>query len=240
MRFTLFILAVVMLTLSGLAAHIFFGEKGADPERVEMLAHLRKIEAGVEAANSGHPNDQFRLAHLYRYGPEKTRNYRNALRLYRKAAEQGHVRAQYELGSMYAAGAGTKLSFHRAAEWFLLSANLGRNRDAQFALGDLYFKGRGVVHNYGTAISWYRKAARQRHPVAQFLLGVMYMEGWGVDKDLVEAYKWVLLAEPQAQRVTGHDSKLNPKLVRQRLEEEMNRSQEAAGRKAAKNWRPGQ
>jgi len=122
MRLTLFILAVVMLTLSGLAAHIFFGEKGADPERVEMLAHLRKIEAGVEAANSGHPNDQFRLAGLYRYGPEKTRNYRNALQLFRKAAEQGHIRAQYELGSMYAAGLGT--SFYRAAEWFLLSADI--------------------------------------------------------------------------------------------------------------------
>ena len=140
---------------------------------------------------------------------------------------------------MYAAGQGTNQSFHRAAEWYLLSANLGRDRDAQFALGDLYFKGRGVAHSYGTAISWYRKTARQRHPVAQFLLGVMYMEGWGVDKDLVEAYKWVLLAEPQGRKVRAHDTKLNPELVRQRLEQVMNRSQNAAGRKATENWKPG-
>ena len=56
-----------------------------------------------------------------------------ALRWYRKAAEQGYAKAQYNLGLMYANGHGVHQDFDLSKEWF------GKACDGGFQVGcDLY------------------------------------------------------------------------------------------------------
>jgi len=73
------------------------------------------------------------------------RNFPEAARWYRMAAEQGHVDAQYNLGVMYdnGAGGGVKQDYQEAAKWYRMAAVQG-STDAQFNLGILYSRGRGV------------------------------------------------------------------------------------------------
>jgi len=61
-------------------------------------------------------------------------NYREALKWYRKAADQGNAIAQYNIGSMYATGHGVPQDDVTAHLWFSLSAAQGdedaaKNRD---------------------------------------------------------------------------------------------------------------
>ena len=57
-----------------------------------------------------------------------------AVRLYRRAADQGNTLAQNNLGTMYATGQGVPQDYVQAHMWFSLSVALGdpvgtRNRD---------------------------------------------------------------------------------------------------------------
>ena len=54
-----------------------------------------------------------------------SRTTAEAVRLYRKAAEQGLVEAQYNLGVMYAEGQGVRQDFVQAHMWFDLAAASG-------------------------------------------------------------------------------------------------------------------
>ena len=55
---------------------------------------------------------------MYENGRGVRQDYAEALRWYRKAAEQGDVQAQYNLGLMYYNGQGVRQNFHLSKEWF--------------------------------------------------------------------------------------------------------------------------
>ena len=55
---------------------------------------------------------------MYYTGQGAHQDYAEALRWYRKAAEQGYAKAQYNLGLMYANGHGVHQDFHLSKEWF--------------------------------------------------------------------------------------------------------------------------
>lgn len=59
-----------------------------------------------------------RLQFQYGRSLEKAEQYGEALKWYRKAAEQGHVRAQTNLGVMYAEGRGATKNDEEAAKWY--------------------------------------------------------------------------------------------------------------------------
>jgi hypothetical protein len=48
-------------------------------------------------------------------------NYKEAVKLYRSAAERGHALAQTSLGAMYATGKGVPKDFQKAHKWFTLA-----------------------------------------------------------------------------------------------------------------------
>ena len=117
------------------------------------------------------------------------KNYTEAVKWYRKAAEQGLARAQYELGICYATNIGVKGDYPEAAKWYRKAAEQGDAR-AQNSLGFCYANGRGVEQDYTEAVKWYRKAAEQGYSMAQNNLGVCYANGQGVEQDYTEAVKW--------------------------------------------------
>ena len=124
------------------------------------------------------------------------RPVQDAVKWFRKAAEQGDVEAQFGLGVCYSGGKGVAKDTVEAVKWYRKAAEQGF-ASAQCKLGLCYAKGDGVEKDQATAVSWYRKAANQGHAEAQNLLGVCYSDGKGVAKDKSEAAKWFRKAAEQ-------------------------------------------
>ncbi len=130
--------------------------------------------------------------------------YSEAVRWYRKAAEQGYANAQNNLGVCYKTGIGVSTDFSEAVKWYRKAAEQG-NAIAQCNLGYCYDKGNGVPQDYNEAVKWYRKAAEQGHAMAQNNLGVCYKTGMGVPKDLNEAVKWYRKAAEQGNALAQYN-----------------------------------
>jgi len=71
---------------------------------------------------------------MYSQGKGVPRDYPEAVRWYRKAADQGYAKAQYDLGNMYSQGKGVPQDYAEAARWYRKAADQGDTR-AQRILG---------------------------------------------------------------------------------------------------------
>ena len=123
-------------------------------------------------------------------------NYTEAVKCFRKAAEQGNATAQFNLGYCYEKGQGVAKDETEAVKWYREAAEQGFAL-AQCYLGYCYEKGQGVAKDYTEAVKWYRKAAEQGNAAAQNNLGYCYKKGQGVAKDYTEAVKWYRKAAEQ-------------------------------------------
>ena len=133
----------------------------------------------------------------YYYGRNgKLKNYTEAVKWYRKAAEQGHSDTQNLLGYCYEKGYGVPQDYTEAVKWYRKAAEQG-DEYGQTSIGDCYYYGRGVTQNYSEAIKWYRKAAEQGDTNAQNNLGNCYYYGRGVTQNYNEAIKWYRKAAEQ-------------------------------------------
>jgi TPR repeat protein len=127
-------------------------------------------------------------------------DYPQAVKWFRKAAEQGEASAQNNLGAMYAKGEGVPQNDAQALKWYRKATEQGY-AGAQYNLGFMYDKGLGVRQDDAEAVKWYRKAAEQGYAGAQNNLGYMYGLGLGVRQDYVTALMWVNLAAAQGQEL---------------------------------------
>jgi TPR repeat protein len=131
----------------------------------------------------------FQTGEKYYFGQGVPQDYAEAVRWYRKAAEQNHAEAQYALGYCYENGEGVEQDYVEAVRWYRRAAEQNF-APAQYNLGDCYRRGEGVQENMAEAVQWYRKAAEQGDADAQYKLGLCYQDGRGVVKDEAEAEKW--------------------------------------------------
>ena len=116
---------------------------------------------------------------------KKTKDDKETVKWYRKAAEKVYAYAQFCLGDSYDRG----------------------DEVVTDPVKDLIDEIK--------AVKWYRMAAEQGEAVAQNNLGLMYDEGQGVPQDYAEAYVWfsVAAAGGDAKAVKGRDlaaSELTP------------------------------
>jgi TPR repeat protein len=172
----------------------------AEPWRVIKLARphetvalgmvYQPISVEVKRASA---QEQYEKGEKFYYEAE---NYEEAVKWYRKAAEQGHANAQFYLGVLYHTGRGVEQNYEEAIKW-LRKATAQDFGPAQYLMGHLYRDGNGVEKNYEEAVKWYRKAAEQGSEYAQNQLGFHYSEGLGVEKDNYEAVKWFRKAAEQ-------------------------------------------
>jgi TPR repeat protein/serine/threonine protein kinase len=132
----------------------------------------------------------------YRLGRGVAQDYAEALRWFRKAAEQGNAQAQSSIGWLYGHGKGVVQDYVEALRWFRKAADQG-HADAQVSIGVLYHNGLGVARDYAEAMQWFRKAADRGHAKAHFSIGVMYHHGQGVPRDYAEAMRWYRQAADQ-------------------------------------------
>ena len=142
---------------------------------------------------------QLRLGAMYATGNGVPKDDQEAVRWYRKSAEQGLADAQFLLGTMYATGKGVPQDYREAAKWYRNAAEQGL-AEAQYGLGAMYDFGMGVPKDHREAVKWYRKAAEQGDAEAQTNLGVMYGKGEGVPQDFLQAHAWMNLAAGQGDK----------------------------------------
>ena len=120
-----------------------------------MNIDIQKLAA--EAAH-GYVDAQFELARFH----DSTRNHIEAVKWYRKAAEQDYADAQFELARCYDTGKGDRESYAEAAKWYRLAAEQGHAK-AQCELGRCYTRGKGVKADYNEAERWFSAASDQGH-----------------------------------------------------------------------------
>lgn len=134
-------------------------------------------------------------------------NYKTAIPLLNKAAQQNNSMAHVVLGLMYKNGKGTKQNQKTAFQHFLTAAKLN-DADGQFKVAQMYEHGKGVAKDDTEAVKWYQLSADQGVTDAQLRLGLLYQYGQnGVTQDYKLAEKWFRLAaqqgDPDAQLLLG-------------------------------------
>ncbi len=149
-------------------------------------------QKGVEAESTMSASEMFNKGNDYYHSG----NYTEAVKWYRKAADQGYAGAQCNLGLCYDNGNGVTQSYTEAVKWYRKAADQG-SVYAQCNLGYCYEMGNGVTQSYTEAVKWYRKAADQGHARAQSNLGYCYDKGNGVTQSYTEAVKWFRKAADQ-------------------------------------------
>jgi TPR repeat protein len=166
----------------------------------------RKLLADVRAkAEKGDAQSQYELGTAFSNGSlGAAKDDAEAVKWYRKAAEQNDGMAQNNLGACYASGEGVAKDYVEAVKWYRKAAeqNLAL---AQNNLGTCYAEGWGVAKDYVEAVKWWRKAAEQNHGPAQNNLGVCYGKGNGVANDEAEGVKWYRKAAEQNLAPAQHN-----------------------------------
>jgi TPR repeat protein len=163
--------------------------KAQQEEQARQAAAAAKAQQEEQARQAAAAKAQVEDA--LKNGPAAldSKDYVEAMRWYRKAADQGNAIAQTNIGWLYEKGQGVALDYAEAMRWFRKAADQG-NADAQSAIGSLYENGWGVTQDYGEAMRWFRKAADQGNAEAQNDIGYFYEYGYGVDRDYAEAMRW--------------------------------------------------
>ena len=136
----------------------------------------KRFEEIKAKAEKGDAEAQCNLAQCYDGGISVgiTNDFHEAVKWYRKAADQGHVDAQYNLGIYHAIGIGIAKDSAEAAKWFRRAAEQG-HVDSQYHLGVFFNEGTGLPKDPIEATKWFRKAAAQGDVNAEFNLGVHFI-----------------------------------------------------------------
>jgi uncharacterized protein len=227
------LIAFVLIALfTGVAAPAAAGpleDADAAAQRGDYSTALRLRRSLSE---QGDAQAQFRLGIMYATGTGVAQDRVEAVKWYRKAAEQGYPLAQLLLGKNYT----VLQDYAEAAKWYRKASEQGY-APAQYELGLVYEAGAGVPQDYVEAAKWYRRAAEQNDEAAQYNLGMLYVEGHGVAQDYVQAHLWFDLASRGDYKSTRDGEYVTAAHSRDELEKKMSPQQIFEARKLALEWR---
>lgn len=178
-------------------------------ESIEKAAEQGDIKAQIEldrfrAVKLNDPEAQARLGDRYYKGEDVEKDYKEAVKWYRMAAEQGNATAQYGLGVCYGCGEGIEQNYEEGAKWYRKAAEQGY-APAQNNLGVRYHFGHGVALDYEAAVKWFKMAAKQGDADAQFNLGEYYRYGYGVKRSRKKTIKWYRKAAKQRHTAAQYE-----------------------------------
>jgi len=125
------------------------------------------LQQDKEQAEKGDAKAQYRLAQMYASGNQVEKDNTEALKWYRKAAEQGFADAQAKLGDLYRLGqSGVERHYIESAKWYLKAAQKS-HVGAQIELGEAYLAGQGVLKDVAEAYAWFNLAATKSEEAAK-------------------------------------------------------------------------
>jgi uncharacterized protein len=119
---------------------------------------------------------------------ECARNYAEAARWYRRAADLGSPPAQSNLGALYSVGQGVERDDSVAFKLFLRAALMGFP-PAEMNVGIMFGAGRGVKQSDDAAFDWFSRAVAHKYYPAFPALARQYLYGRGVERDDAKALK---------------------------------------------------
>ncbi len=168
-------------------------EAATAPGRTVQSEADRKEVADIRTrAEKGDIQAQMQLGRIFSYGfwyKGVAQDDVEAVKWWRKAAEQKHPMAQCLLGERYNDGRGVPQDKLEAVKWYRRAAEQN-DANGQWSLGLCYSNGDGVPKDEVEAVKWYRRAAEQNDANGQWSLGLCYSDGRGVPQDYVEAVTW--------------------------------------------------
>jgi len=120
----------------------------------------------------------------------------DAMRLFRRAAEQGYAPAQIWLAYILDQSEQNE----EAVAWYRKAAEQNDAR-GQLSLGEMYLKGEGVTKDLVQGADWVRKAATNGSTDAMRLLATNYQQGgMGLEADPEQARYWLQQAADHGDR----------------------------------------
>lgn len=181
-------------------------QRGDAPLQEVEVVRLSFQDALLPAATNGDAQSAELMGGFYKFGPSSSRDPKQALYWYTRAANLDDKVAELELGLLYYAGNGAAMNLKTASEWFRKSAHHGY-APAEYWLGRMYDEGEGVEQNHYSAVGWLLAAASQGHAQAEQLLGWHYFYGIGVNQNDGTAFYWTQAAahqdDPAAEELLG-------------------------------------
>ena len=138
----------------------------------------------LDRANKGDVRAQLALAYTYRDGTGVPRDYAEAMRWGRRAADRGDPAAMDFVGWMFFEGLGVRRNPEVAAGYFRAAA--GKSAAAAWNLGQCYFAAQGVDHDIPKALDTWKKAAAMGHGRAAATAAMVYLAGDGIPADAKE------------------------------------------------------
>lgn len=171
----------------------------------ETLELARQATGKQVTVSDAQLEDWYRTGEKYYFGHDVAKNEVEAIKWFRKAAEQNHAQAQRSLGNCFWFGKGVEKDFEEALKWYRKAAERN-DAGAEFRLGYCYREGEGVSKSYAEAVKWFRRAAEHGSGrQAEYNLGALYEKGEGVAKDYEEAVKWYQKAADANHAQAQHD-----------------------------------
>lgn len=144
-------------------------------------------------AEEGDADAQAELGMRYEEGRGVAPDFGEAVKWYRRAAEQDHVQGQNNLAVMYASGLGGEQDYEEA-----LYEPPNKERPAHSITSASCTTVDGAWRRTTReAVKWVRRAAEQGDAEAQSTFGTMYENGHGVTRDLGNAVQWYRRAAEQ-------------------------------------------
>lgn len=150
MRRTALVLALLLASMAAAWADVF-DDVAAAGKRRDYATVVRLLQP---LAEGGDLRAQLAIARIYDSG-YWPRQYREAAKWYRLAAEQGDADTQYQLGYMQLRRMGLPFDPAAAARWFGRAAEQGHWR-AQIELSRMYAEGWGLPRDPPKAYMWLR------------------------------------------------------------------------------------
>jgi TPR repeat protein len=169
---------------------------------------VKSFELAERCAFIGDSSAQHEVANMYSKGSNVEKNQKQAMKWYKKSADQGNSESYYNLAFGYLLGKGVLVDYKKSMHWLIKSTGttLYKNRDndtssvnkvfrpehnnrIDSAIGSLYYFGAGVLQDNRKAIKWHTKAANRGYVISQLKLVDIYTEE--PVKNLSKAKFWV-------------------------------------------------
>jgi len=137
-------------------------------------AHAIEVCTAEVSADPGAARLQYELGRSY----FQVKNYLEAVRHYRIAADAGYGQALSDLGVAYVQGLGAIKNDQTAFELFSKAAQMG-NASAMQNVGSMYANGYFVKQDQSKALEWFEKSIEAGNAGALGAAGVVYFNGDG-------------------------------------------------------------
>lgn len=160
---------------------------GSSPEEV------RQFEQTKVRADAGESWSQYSLGNHYEMGSGVKKDLAQAIRWYRKSAEQGDVDGQSALANLYFEGPMEVRDLAQGVHWLRKAAEQGGS-GSQRLLGLAYEQGLGVEKDPIESAKWFEKSAKQGDVIAQRMLGLHHLLAAEGPGRLTRAYAYLFLA----------------------------------------------